>query len=224
MTLPVQVLFEDDDVLAVDKPVGIAVVPGRGETPADALRGVLEAARGRPLWVVHRLDRDTSGVLLFAKHAAAHRALSMAFEARFVQKRYVALAYGAPPEDRGVCRLPLGPGRKGRMRVYEPLQPGALAAETAWEVLVRVSGACSRIAFAPTTGRQHQLRVHAAAIGMPILGDPLYAFGPARAAAPRLMLHATAIMLPAVDGMQMKNFASALPSDFAEIEALFIAR
>lgn len=219
MTPPVPVLFEDDDVLAVDKPAGIAVVPGRGETPADALRGVLESARGGALFVVHRLDRDTSGVLLFAKNAAAHRTLSMAFEARLVRKRYVALTYSGPAEGAGICRLPLGPGRKGRMRVFAAGQPGLLAAETAWEVLRRVSPECSRIAFAPTTGRQHQIRVHAAAIGTPVLGDPLYAFGLARSLAPRLMLHATTIMLPALDGMPPKDIASPLPAVFSETEA-----
>jgi RluA family pseudouridine synthase len=213
------ILFEDESLLVVDKPAGIAVIPGRGEEPGDALRGRLEAARGAGLFVVHRLDRDTSGVLLFAKTAAAHRAYSMAFEARRMEKAYEALVAGAPPAAAGVCEIPLVPGRKGRVNPAPPGRADAWPCRTAYEVLRRPSPRLTVVRFRPATGRQHQLRVHAAALGAPILGDPLYAFGDARSAAPRLMLHASELAAPAIEGRPARLFRSSPPALFAEIEA-----
>lgn len=220
---PAPILFEDAATLVVDKPPGLAVIPGRGEGPGDALRGRLETALGRPLWVVHRLDRETSGVLVFAKTAEAHRALSMAFEAHRVAKRYAAWTHGAPASDSGTVAAPLAHGRKGRMRLARDGEPGALAASTSWRVLRRVVDAAGTVKAAlvelsPATGRQHQLRVHLLALGASILGDPLYLFDKAAPPAPRLMLHATEIMLPRMGAAPERFVSAPPPPDFIAFE------
>ena len=116
-------LYEDADLIAVAKPAGALVIPGRTADGPVALRQQLEAARGAPLWVVHRIDQDTSGVVVFAKTAAAHRALCAAFEARTVRKTYVALAFGDLPGERAI-ELPLTDARRGKARPAAPGEPG----------------------------------------------------------------------------------------------------
>src|SRR5437879_3044073 len=98
----IPVLYEDADLLAVDKPPGITVIPARDEPPEASLRRLLEDTRAQPLWVVHRLDRDTSGVVLFARNAETHRALSLLFENHEVRKQYIAWARGVMPATSGV--------------------------------------------------------------------------------------------------------------------------
>jgi RluA family pseudouridine synthase len=204
----VDILYEDAAVLAVAKPAGLAVIPGRGEKPEDALRARLEAARGEKLWVVHRLDRNTSGVVLLARNEQAHRSLSMAFEARDVAKTYLAWTRGVPGAREGTVALPLHTARKGKMRPAAPWEPDALQSETAYRVERErdtLLGAVARIEVRPLTGRQHQIRVHLRAIGAPLLVDPLYgrceslaadALGPGSPPVGRLTLHAAAIEVP----------------------------
>ncbi|HEY0095663.1 MAG TPA: pseudouridine synthase, partial [Archangium sp.] len=115
----VRVLFEGAGLLAVDKPAGMLVIPGRGEESAPSLREVLEEQLGRKVFVVHRLDRDTSGVMVFALEPEPHRTLSMAFESGKVRKRYLALVEGRVEAPR-VVDAALAPARKGRMRVARP--------------------------------------------------------------------------------------------------------
>lgn len=186
----VAVRHVDDSLLVLDKPSGLLSVPGRGPDKADCL-----AARVQAIYpdarVVHRLDQDTSGLMLMARGVAMQRALSQAFATRAVDKRYVAVVAGRmtpPAEAWGVIDLPLicdWPNRP-RQKV-DPVH--GKPSVTHWRVLGHECEA-TRVELAPLTGRSHQLRVHLAALGHPILGDPLYA--PA-SKTPRLLLHATAL-------------------------------
>lgn len=218
------ILYEDPDVLAVAKPAGITVIPGRSETPADALRGRLEQERGEPLWVVHRLDRDTSGVVLFARNEAAHRRLSMAFEAREVEKVYWAWTRGIPSPESGFIDVPLHTARKGRMRPAAPGEEGALPSRTTYRVLESL-GAVARVEARPATGRQHQIRVHLRSVGAPLLVDPLYGgcesiepgeLGSGSPGIRRLTLHAAAITFPHGDGT--RTVEAPLPADLAALQ------
>jgi tRNA pseudouridine32 synthase/23S rRNA pseudouridine746 synthase len=172
----VQVLHADDHLLAVDKPAGRLVVPGR--VPGErSLREELEAGLGR-LWVVHRLDRGTSGVLLFARTAAAHRALNLAFDRGEPEKTYLALVRGRPrPAFR--VDVAIAPGRKGRMRPGRPGEPRAKAAATSFRLLEAFPARAGLPDLAllearPETGRTHQIRVHLAHAGVPLAVDPDY--------------------------------------------------
>jgi tRNA pseudouridine32 synthase/23S rRNA pseudouridine746 synthase len=186
---PVRLVHEDTHLLVADKPAGLLCVPGRGPQGADNL-----AARVQALWpdalVVHRLDMATSGLVLFGRGPVVQRALSIAFAARQVHKRYEAVVAGLLADDTGDITLPLGPDWPNRPRQQvDPI--GGKPSHTRWQVLARDAQAgTTRLALQPLTGRTHQLRLHLAAIGHPILGDALYAPPAVLAAAPRLLLHA----------------------------------
>jgi tRNA pseudouridine32 synthase/23S rRNA pseudouridine746 synthase len=171
-----RLLHEDDALLAVDKPAGRLVIPGRvAEGPS--LREQL-AGRHGALWVVHRLDRGTSGVLLFARTAAAHRDLNMQFERGEPRKTYLALVAGRPP-DRFECDAAIAPARKGRMKPVPAGDPRGKPARTAFRVLERFEtagrpGPLALVEARPETGRTHQLRVHLMASGCPLAFDPDY--------------------------------------------------
>lgn len=186
----IRVLHADEVLVAVDKPAGLLSVPGRGDDKQDCLW-----ARVRADWpdalVVHRLDQATSGVMLFARGAAVQRALSAAFEQRRVAKRYEAVVAGVVADDIGTIDLPLAADWPNRPRQQVDHARGK-ASLTHWRVLAREAGT-TRLALEPVTGRSHQLRVHCAAIGHPIVGDALY--GSMVAGAPRLLLHAAAITI-----------------------------
>tara|TARA_R110002049_G_scaffold44333_5_gene129990 strand:- start:40787 stop:41434 length:648 start_codon:yes stop_codon:yes gene_type:complete len=182
---PLVVLHEDAEVLLVDKPAGLLSVPGKGPHLADCLLARVQAVFPDAL-LVHRLDRDTSGVMIFALTPYAQRHLGLQFEKRMTRKTYVARVWGVPSDKTGTIDLPLivdWPNRPLQMVCHET----GKAAQTDWRVL-KDEGETSRIRLMPKTGRSHQLRVHMLALGHPILGDPFYATGPARDF-PRLMLH-----------------------------------
>ncbi|WP_435139631.1 RluA family pseudouridine synthase [Pseudopelagicola sp. nBUS_19] len=184
-TDPPQVLHEDSDVVVVDKPAGLLSVPGRGTHLADCLLTRVQVAFPTAL-LVHRLDRDTSGVMVFAMTPHAQRDLSMQFEKRKTKKIYIARVQGQLQPKTGTVNLPLivdWPNRPCQMVDHEVGKP----AITDWRVL-RHDGDESWVQLMPKTGRSHQLRVHMRALGHVILGDPLYAEG-AAAEYPRLMLH-----------------------------------
>lgn len=194
-------LYEDADLVAVDKPPGVTVVPAGGPAAERCLREGVAAALGTRVWVVHRVDRDTSGVVVFARSAEAHRTLSMAFEERRIGKRYRALVAGVPEPRSGRIDVALHEARRGKARPARPGEPGAKEAATSYRV-TRVwkhgpSGVVASVEATPHTGRHHQIRVHLRAVGTPILGDTIYG----RAARPdvslpRLALHASAIDVP----------------------------
>ncbi|MEK8048768.1 RluA family pseudouridine synthase [Ideonella sp. DXS22W] len=187
----------DDHVVVADKPAGLLCVPGRGPDKADCLAARV-AARWPGAKPVHRLDMGTSGLVVFGRSAAAHRALSMAFAARQVAKRYEAVVAGLPAQDEGEIDLPLICDWPNRPRQIVDHQVGK-PSQTRWRVIARNAAAgTTRLALEPITGRSHQLRVHLASIGHPILGDDLYAPPEWLAAAPRLLLHACALQLPQV--------------------------
>lgn len=191
-----EIVFADQRVVVVNKPAGLLSVPGRGEDKADCVparvRRMFPGCSG-PL-VAHRLDMDTSGLMILGLDPHAQRFLSSQFERRRVTKRYVALVAGLPAADAGRIDLPLRadwPNRPRQMVCFEQGRP----ATTLWRVLAREIDR-ARLELEPVTGRTHQLRVHAAdprGLGLPILGDPLYADPHVDGPAPRLMLHAATL-------------------------------
>lgn len=189
-TDPLEVLYEDADLLFVNKPSGLLSVPGKGPELSDCLLARL--GRAFPtVRLVHRLDRDTSGVMVFALTEHAQRHLGQQFEARKTRKTYVARVLGRLAPRTGTVELPLivdWPNRPRQMVCHETGKP----AQTDWKV-VSAEDAETRVRLFPLTGRSHQLRVHMLSLGHPILGDPLYSD---RAQDyPRMMLHAEELRL-----------------------------
>ena len=191
-------LFVDDALIVLDKPAGLLSVPGRGPDKADCLAARVQShypdAR-----VVHRLDRDTSGLIVMARGADAQRRLSCAFAERRVNKRYVAWVAGRlmpGAAEWGVIDLPLIGDWPNRPLQKVDLESGKPSV-TRWRVLDYDAGTnATRVELEPVTGRSHQLRVHLQALGYPVLGDPLYAPEAVGQCAPRLLLHAVALAVP----------------------------
>ena len=219
-------LLENARWLAVDKPAGITVIPARDEDPALALRQRLESELGAPLWVVHRIDRDTSGVVLFARDADAHRELNFAFEHGQVHKTYLAYTAGVPVPLSGRIDMALHTARKGKMRPAQSGEPGAKEARTDYRVEIERSFGEARVARVrchPRSGRQHQLRVHLRSLGCPILRDALYGMATVRAPfdqlpVRRLALHAVRLELPALLGIAAHAIEAPLPADLQALD------
>ena len=202
-----KLLHHDHELLIVDKPSGLLSVPGKGEHLADCLLARVQAVFPEAL-LVHRLDRDTSGVMVFALSPMAQRHLGLQFEKRQIDKTYVARVWGRVQERTGEVDLPLivdWPNRPLQMVDHENGRP----AQTKWKVVKYEEGA-TRVRLFPRTGRSHQLRVHMKEIGHPILGDPFYSTGEARNA-PRLMLHAEKLRLRHPDGGRGMTFSARCP-------------
>ena len=202
------IIHHDDDLLVLDKPSGLLTVPGKPLGHRDCLE-----ARARTVFpaatTVHRLDMDTSGVLIMALTRKAHRHLGLQFERRQVSKLYIARVWGKVKDDQGEIDLPLvcdWPNRPRQMVDHEHGKP----AFTRWQVLAREHGT-TRLALYPLTGRSHQLRVHMSSIGHPVLGDNLYASPEALGAAGRLQLHARAITIYHPGGGARVTFESPCP-------------
>lgn len=187
-----RILHVDERLIVIDKPAGLLSVPGRGEAKQDCASARLQALYADAL-IVHRLDQATSGLLLFARGAQAQRELSADFAERRVDKRYEAVVSGTL-EGAGLIDLPLAADWPNRPRQQVDQLHGK-PSQTRWEAL-GATGPGTRVALQPITGRSHQLRVHLAALGHPILGDTLYAPTEMQALAPRLLLHACALHLP----------------------------
>jgi len=228
-----QVLFDSPDFIAVAKPAGLATIPGRGED--DCVLERLSRQTGLPcsgisdprLRVVHRLDKDTSGVLLFAKHVEAQRHVSHQFQNNTIQKEYLALIAGRPTEDSGDIDAPLAvhPTVKTRMCVSKHGRP----ARTLWKVEQRFRQGTLLRVF-PKTGKTHQIRVHLASIQLPLWIDPIYGghepiylskvkrnYRPSdheeRPLIARLTLHAEKLRFKDLSGAEVE-LAAPLPKDF----------
>jgi 23S rRNA pseudouridine1911/1915/1917 synthase len=179
------VVYQDDELIAIDKPAGMPSAPTRTAAAGTAAEAARRRCRAR-LWVVHRLDAATSGVLVLARTRRAAALLSGLFRDQRVVKTYRALVATAPGSPAGTVDAPLR-SRRGRAVV----DPNGLAARTEWRV-VGTTAVGTLLELTPRTGRMHQIRAHLASIGSPIVGDPWYGGVPAA----RLMLHASALELP----------------------------
>ena len=190
-------------MLVLNKPSGLLSVPGRGEEKHDCLASRV-ALEYPDAMIVHRLDMETSGLIVMALGAAMQRALSIIFQDRQVQKTYLAVVSGCPSDETGLIDLPLitdWPNRPRQIVDHDIGKPS----QTHYTRLAYDSARdASTMELKPITGRSHQLRVHMQAIGHSILGDALYADTAARQAAPRLLLHASELSLPhPQDGRQL---------------------
>ena len=182
-------LYADADLLLVNKPSGLLSVPGRGADKQDCLISRVQVCYPDAL-IVHRLDRDTSGLLVLARGKAMHRALSILFQERQVEKRYVAVVAGIVRQAQGSIALPLNVDWPNRPLHKVDFVEGKPALTLYRLLSTNPTQNSSRLELKPATGRTHQLRVHLQALGHPILGDSLYAGAEARSQAPRLWLHA----------------------------------
>lgn len=210
----VHVIHEDPHLLVLDKPAGLLCVPGRGPDKQDCL-----SARALQRWphalVVHRLDMATSGLVLMALDAATQRAFGDAFAARQVAKRYEAIVDGVLPESQewSVIDAPLA--ADWPRRPLQKIDAAGKPSLTRWRVLRALpERGASHLVLEPLTGRSHQLRVHLASIGHPILGDALYAGEAVQRRAPRLLLHASALAFTHPATQQWVQFESPRPSAF----------
>lgn len=214
----------DADVIVVDKPVGLVVHPGAGNPTGTLVNGLLAlfpeiAEIGDPMrpGIVHRLDAGTSGLLVVARSTRAHEALSAALARRAVHRRYLALVWGWPPQPTGVIDAPLG--RDPRDPLRRAVVVDGKAARTRFEVVTRYSRPTelALVSFELDTGRTHQIRVHAAAIGHSVVGDATYGGDRPRLSAPRPLLHATELAFahPAT-GVEMR-FEAPVPPDMAAV-------
>lgn len=203
----VSLLHRDADFLVFDKPSGLLSVPGRHPALSDSLLTRVQKHDPQAL-IIHRLDKDTSGVVLMSRNRKAHAFVAAQFEARTTRKSYVAEVWGRVADEEGMIDLPLAidPDNKPRHRVdTEHGKP----AQTRWQVL-GYGEKTTRLRLFPLTGRTHQLRVHMKALGHVILGDEFYAQGAALAAADRLLLHAEYLGFRRPDGQDV-SFTAPVP-------------
>lgn len=207
-----KILYEDDYLLVLDKPAGLPVLPDGWEKDSDYLVKRLEEQFGK-IFIVHRLDKTTSGVMVFARDAQTHRALNIQFESHEAQKTYHALVEGNPKWDQKIAKHPLraNVGHKHRTMVDDK---NGKPSETHFRVIKRYEES-SLVEAKPMTGRTHQIRVHAYALGHPLVGDMLYgAQEPHQIARP--MLHAQSLSFIHPVTNKRVNFSAPHPADFAE--------
>jgi len=218
--IPLNIIYEDDDLLAIDKPPGLAVHPAPGHsthTLANAILSHLPSLPDTGDWrrpgIVHRLDKDTSGVMLVAKNSAAHLNLTDQFKARSVVKAYLVLVKGhLTPED-GVIEAPIGRDHRHRERMAVVAEGRGREARTQYHV-VNYMGNYTLLEVRPETGRTHQIRVHLAAIGYPVVGDKVY--GVKSAHLSRQFVHASRLGFKLPSTGQYVEFTSNLPPDLAQ--------
>ena len=198
------VLYEDESLVVVDKPAGMVVDEVAAQTGAR---------------LVHRLDRDTSGIMVLAKNASAELDLKKQFEERKVVKKYLALVHGEMPEDQGLITTPLAKHPQNRTRVVVGGETDR-SAITEWKVTKRIQS-YTLVELLPHTGRTHQLRVHPQSIGHPIVADPIYGYRKKLKAdlafCPRLFLHATYLEFTHPTTGRRNSFTSQLPTDLQTV-------
>lgn len=203
----IAIVHRDARILVIDKPEGIASIPER-DPGVPSVQKILEAAHCEKLFVVHRLDKEVSGLLLFARDADAHRLLSLAFEERRVHKTYAAVTHGLVAGEQGVIEKPIAQFGSGRMGVDEKR---GKASRTEYRV-VRRRAHHTEVEAHPITGRRHQLRVHFYSIGHALVGDPRYGDPKEQARWGRLLLHSLRVKLPHPDGGEREFEAAPPPS------------
>lgn len=205
-------MYQDAHVLVVHKPEGLATIPERDSSQPSAQR-LLEQTRGERLWVVHRLDKEASGVLLFARNAEAHRYLNTLFEQRQVRKVYWALVHGRVEPTQGQIQAPIRMYGSGRMGV-DPKR--GKPSETRYRILEYLNETYTLLEAWPLTGRRHQLRVHCYHLGHPIVGDLRYGDRSRQQRYPRLMLHALCIRFRHFKGQELEIVAP-VPKSFQQV-------
>jgi len=217
--IPLQILFEDDDLLVLNKAAGLVVHPGAGNQTHTLVNALLHhcaslsgiGGKQRP-GIVHRLDKETSGCLVVAKNDAAHSALARQFAEREVNKTYLALVAGIPKRSRGIIEAPIGRHPVHRKKMHIDLRRGR-AARTEYRVL-QSGGGISLVECALHSGRTHQIRVHLHHLGHPVIGDSLYG---KKNAAPRQMLHAWKLGFTHPRTKERLFFEAPVPPDFRAI-------
>ncbi len=221
--IPLQILFEDDAIVVVDKPAGLVVHPAPGHPSGTLVNALLHhcgdlAGIGGVLrpGIVHRLDRGTSGVLVVAKHDAAHRHLAEQFATHSIERVYTTLVRGLPRADSGRIERPIGRHPRDRKRMSVQTRKGRPSI-TSWRVRRRFRAAqTSELEIRPETGRTHQIRVHLASVGLPVVGDPVYGRARGRAAElGRPALHAARLGFEHPDDGRRLVFDAPLPEDLA---------
>ena len=219
-TIPLEILFEDDDLLVLNKPAGLVMHPGAGHQQHTLVNALLAHCKNlsgiggkeRP-GIVHRLDKETTGALVIAKNDATHRGLSKQFAARTMGKIYLALVAGTPRKNTGVIDKAIERHPVHRQRMSIARRQGR-SAKTEYRVL-RSSGDVSLIECTLHTGRTHQIRVHLHDLGHPVLGDKLYG-GKRSGNFPRQMLHAWKLSFRHPQSGEEMTFEAPVPPDFAE--------
>jgi 23S rRNA pseudouridine1911/1915/1917 synthase len=221
--IPLEIFYEDKSILIVNKPIGMTVHPGSGCSSGTLVNALLYYCQNTPgvtlsdantadrPGIVHRLDKETSGLIVVAKNNIVHVRLSRQFERRKVKKKYVALVKGILEHDEGVVNAPLGRHPLYRQKKAVTFEDDAKEAETFYRVMRRFPNEVTLVALFPKSGRTHQLRVHMKYLGHPILGDDKYgeAFS-----FPRLALHAQAISFFHPETKQYIEFSLPIPPEF----------
>ncbi|GAK58699.1 pseudouridine synthase [Candidatus Vecturithrix granuli] len=207
----ISILFENEELLVVDKPEGIATIPER-QKEKDCLLGLVSASVNHKLYVVHRLDKEVSGVLVFAKHAAAHKALNEQFNQRTIHKTYMAVAHGVIERSSHKIDVPIRQFGSGRMGIDHKQGKPCI---TEFSVTRRFE-AYTLVKVHPLSGRRHQIRVHFYSIGHPLVGDLRYGEKAIQSQFPRLLLHAHQLTCRLLSGEEM-TFTSPLPVSFRQV-------
>ncbi len=220
--IPVPIIYEDDDILVVDKPAGMVVHPGHGVSSGTLVNALLarypELQAFEDSWrpgIVHRLDKDTSGVMVVAKNPTALQHLKNQFATHSIKKIYWALVHGSPPTERGLIEASIG-----RSRTQPTQMAIAGRAERAGRTTFRVLERFEQFTLVeaqPITGRTHQIRLHFAALGHPIVGDRTYGRRADTLGLKRQFLHAKCLTLTLPSSGAERSFSSALPADLQEV-------
>lgn len=227
-SIPLDVVYEDDDLIVIDKPAGMVVHPAVGHPGGTLVNAVLAHApdlegvgeEQRP-GIVHRLDRDTSGLIVVAKNDRAHRHLQKQFKDRAAQKLYLALVVGRPPTPTGRIEAPIGRDPKNRQRMAVTGEESGREAVTVYRTIESFRQ-FTLLEAEPKTGRTHQIRVHLTFLGCPIAGDPLYATPRSVGVTLRVpglhrqFLHAARLTLALPSG-RVRAFESPLPDDLSKV-------
>ena len=210
-----RVLHRDGLMLVIDKPAGLPVHKGpKGGANLESSFDALRFGLPRPPVLAHRLDKDTSGCLVLGRHRKATASLGLLFKHGRIAKTYWAVVEGGPQEDEGIIALPIGRQNVER-GWWQKVDPNGQPALTRWRVKGRADG-LAWLAMEPLTGRTHQLRVHASAMGWPILGDNIYGKGARLAAEPRLHLHARKLVIPISKNKEPVRVAAPAPAHMRE--------